>query len=162
MALGPGTIGLRQMAIARTMYAGGSGWGYMKADANPSRVGGYVLRHESRPGYLFVDVTGTRSAPEDSLSALHQIADLCARLRTRKLLISDRAVGAENPAEDIVSIVHALKHSALAKLRLAYFIGSVENLSKLQHAELEGIELGFTLRFFTNARDAEIWLTHGH
>ncbi|MBS0569335.1 MAG: hypothetical protein JSS28_01910 [Proteobacteria bacterium] len=133
----------------------------MKPHAKTEDPAGFDLRYESRPGFLFVEVTGTRSTPDAALAALHQLAAECVRLRVRKVLIADHASGRPNQPPDMVRTVRALQDSPLAKLRVAYYVRSVENVPFLQHAELEALDFGFDLRVFANLRDAEIWLSHG-
>jgi hypothetical protein len=131
-------------------------------DSDPSTAAGFILRFEARAGYLFAEVTGARSSGAITLAYWQKIAAECARLKARKLMVVDHFRGnAVSPAE-MATCVHALADSPLRKVRIAFYEPEAENLSTLQYAELEALEVGFSFRVFANERDAEIWLTHGY
>lgn len=133
----------------------------MKMDSDPSTEAGFILQFEPRPGYLFAEVTGSRSSVAITLAYWQKIAAECARTNVRKLLVVDHFRGNAVTKDEMIQCVHALRDSPLAKLRIAFYEPEAENLSVLQHAELEALDLGIDFRVFASQREAEIWLRHG-
>ena len=133
----------------------------MKLDRDPAYIAGYILRFEQRPGYLFAEVTGSRSSGAITLAYWQQIAAECVRVDARKLLVVDHFRGNVVTTEEMIRCVHALRDSPLAKLRIAFYEPEAENVPALQLAELEALDLGFDFRVFGNEHQAEIWLRHG-
>lgn len=133
----------------------------MKRHADPLDVAGFILHIEPRPGYLFAEVTGTRSSAAITLAYWREIAAECVRSQARKLLVVDHFRGNAVTSKEMIACVHALRDSPLAEMRIAFYEPEAENLAALQHAELEALDLGFDFRVFANLREAEIWLRHG-
>ncbi|MBS0555839.1 MAG: hypothetical protein JSR27_00340 [Proteobacteria bacterium] len=132
----------------------------MKMESDSADAPGFRLRFEQRPGYLLVEVRGRRGSPEIALAAFASIAAECTRLQARKLLVVDAAHGTPNSPQALAGIMRTLRESPLATVRIAYVVRDVENIPVFQHAELEGLDLGFNLRLFASERDAEIWLLY--
>lgn len=133
----------------------------MKMDSDPSDAPGISLRYEQRPGHLLVEATGWRGSADDGLAAFRSIAAECARVRARRLLIIDHLRGAADTPQALGELMRALGDTLLTSIRVAYYVRDVNNVPAFQHAELDGIELGFNLRLFSSRRDAEIWLLCG-
>lgn len=132
----------------------------MKMESDSADAPGFNLRFEQRPGYLLVEVMGRRGSPEIALAAFGSIAAECERLQAGKLLVVDAALGTPNTPQALAGIMRALRESPLAAVRIAYYVRDVKNFPVFQHAELEGLDLGFNLRLFASERDAEIWLLY--
>lgn len=133
----------------------------MKMDADPSDAPGISQRYEKRSGHLLVEVTGWRGSADDGLAAFQRIAAECERVNADRLLIVDLAHGAADTPQALGELMRGVGDTALARIRVAYFVRDVKNVQAFQHAELDGIELGLNIRLFTSQREAEIWLQCG-
>ncbi|MBS0438532.1 MAG: hypothetical protein JSS33_03890 [Proteobacteria bacterium] len=129
----------------------------MGASVNPP----YRLRFEERVDYLFVEVTSLEDSAAITLASWLDIAAECERRGARRLLMVDRQLGNSPNAQELVGIVHALKSTVLARMRIAMFEPRPEQLPRLEHAELEAIEVGASFRVFNSLRAAEVWLRYG-
>jgi hypothetical protein len=134
----------------------------MKQDRDPSSAAGFSLRFEPRAGYLLAEVNGSRSSGEITLAYWREIAAECERIGAQRLLVADHFRGNVVTREEMLRCVHALRGSALAKLRIALYEPEAENVSALQHAELEALDVGIDFRVFGNEREAEVWLLYGY
>ena len=119
-----------------------------------------LIKFEDRLDYLFAEVTGPRDSEDISTAYWQRIAEQCERRKTRKLMVVENLgdfVGERNMS----SMVDALIAMGLGRLKVAFVIGRIEEMARLEHGEILAMERGANGRVFESTSLAERWLRHG-
>jgi hypothetical protein len=118
------------------------------------------LVFEERPGYLHVSVTGPRDSHEISLAYWQRVAEQCHLRGTRRLLVSE-SLGEHDGERDLPAIVDAIIAMGMDRLQIAFVVGRVDQMARMEHAEILAMERGANGRVFGSLAVAERWLRHG-
>ncbi len=119
-----------------------------------------VLKFEDRPGYLYAEVTGPRDSHEISKAYWRLVAAGCQARRTSKLMVFEN-LGAFEGERDMSLMVDAIIALGMDRLKVAFVVGRVEEMARLEHAEILAMERGANGRVFESVALAERWLRHG-
>lgn len=118
------------------------------------------LKFEERVDYLFAEVTGPRDSRVISTAYWQRIAEQCAIRKTRKLMVVEN-LGDFDGERDMANMVDAIIAMGMDRLKVAFVIGRVEEMARLEHGEILAIERGANGRVFESTSLAERWLRHG-
>jgi hypothetical protein len=118
------------------------------------------LRFEDRPGYLYAEVTGPRDSHEISTTYWQLIARQCEAQRASKLMVVEK-LGEFEGERNMVSMVDAIIAMGMDRLKVAFVVGRVQEMARLEHGEILANERGANGRVFESVSLAERWLRHG-
>lgn len=118
------------------------------------------LVFEDRPDYLYAKVSGPRDSQEISLAYWQLVAEQCRRRDTRHLLVYE-CLGEQEGERDTPAMLDAIIALGMDRLRIAFVVGNVDQLARLEHAEILATERGANGRVFASLAVAERWLRHG-
>ncbi len=118
------------------------------------------LVFEDRPGYLYAEVTGPRDSPDISLTYWQLVAEQCRLRNTKRLLVFEK-LGEHEGERDTPAMVDAIIALGMDRLQIAFVVGRVDQLSRMEHAEILAMERGANGRVFGSMAVAERWLRHG-
>jgi hypothetical protein len=123
---------------------------------------GYRLDASFEPPLLQVTVTGgEETGLPVSLEYWQRIAVLVRETGARQLLVLDRMQGEVMSDEQLARFFDQLGGSGLEQVRIAYVEGRVDQIQRIEYAELMALERGYDIRMFANESDARLWLRHG-
>ncbi|MBW8366688.1 MAG: hypothetical protein K0M70_02375 [Arenimonas sp.] len=118
------------------------------------------LKFEDRLDYLFAEVTGPRDSRDISTAYWQRIAEQCGIRKTRKLMVVEN-LGDFDGERNMANMVDAIIAMGMDRLKVAFVIGRVEEMARLEHGEILAIERGANGRVFESTSLAERWLRHG-
>jgi hypothetical protein len=78
-----------------------------------------------------------------------------------ELLVIDGLQGEVMCDADLERFFVLLQGSGLEHARIAYVEARMDQMPRIEYAELMARERGYTIRMFSNETDAVIWLRHG-
>ncbi|MDE2408503.1 MAG: hypothetical protein KGL91_11665 [Xanthomonadaceae bacterium] len=123
---------------------------------------GYRLEMAFQPPLLSVRIFGDA---DSSLPVTREYWLLiCQRVRSlgaRQLLLLDAKESDVMSPEDLERFFVAIAGQGLEQARIAYVEGRVDQMSRIQEAELMALERGYHVRMFSNESDARLWLRYG-
>ena len=119
-----------------------------------------LLKFEERSDYLYAEVSGPRDSRDISTAYWQRIAAHCEQRKTRKLMVVEN-LGDFHGDRDMDSMVDALIAMGMGRLKVAFVIGRVEEMPRLEHGEILAMERGANGRVFESTALAERWLRHG-
>ncbi len=90
-----------------------------------------------------------------------QIAAKVRALAAGKLLVLDAKDSPVMSDADLVIFFDELAGKGLEGVQTAYVEGRVDQMSRIQQAELMALERGYQFRVFSDAADALLWLRYG-
>ena len=104
-------------------------------------------------------------APEANLEVTRgywqQIAREVALCGATHLLVLDMLPGEVMSNEDLVRFFDGVAGLGMETVRIAYVEGRVDQVARIEYAELLALERGYRIRMFANEPDARLWLRHG-
>ena len=118
------------------------------------------LKFEDRPDYLYAEVTGPRDSRDISTAYWLRIAAQCEQRKTRKLMVVEN-LGDYEGERDMANMVDAIIAMGMGRLKVAFVIGRIEEMARLEHGEILAMERGANGRVFESTALAERWLRHG-
>ncbi|MBP6626371.1 MAG: hypothetical protein KA187_03030 [Arenimonas sp.] len=118
------------------------------------------LVFEDRPGYLYAQVTGPRDSTEISLAYWQLVAEQCRLRNTRRLLVFE-TLGEHEGERDMPAMVDAVLALGMDRLQIAFVVGRVDQMARMEHVEILATERGANGRVFGTLAVAERWLRHG-
>jgi hypothetical protein len=123
---------------------------------------GYRLELEFQPPLLCVQIYG------DADSSLPVTREYWLRMAQRRralgatqLLLLDAKESDVMSQEDLEQFFVAIEGQGLEQARIAYVEGRVDQMPRIQEAELMALERGYRIRMFSNESDARLWLRYG-
>ena len=78
-----------------------------------------------------------------------------------ELLVIDGLQGEVMSDADLERFFVLIEGSGLEHARIAYVEARMDQMARIEYAELMARERGYTIRMFSNETDAMIWLRHG-
>lgn len=123
---------------------------------------GYQLVLDYQPPLLCVQVFGNEdsSLPVTSEYWITIIRRLRA-LGASQLLVLDAKESDVMSSEDLERFFAAIAGLGLEQAKIAYVEGRVDQMPRIQEAEIMAMERGYKIRMFGNEADARIWLRYG-
>jgi hypothetical protein len=82
-------------------------------------------------------------------------------LGATQLLLLDAKESDVMSQEDLEQFFVAIEGQGLEQARIAYVEGRVDQMPRIQEAELMALERGYRIRMFSNESDARLWLRYG-
>lgn len=121
----------------------------------------FNLSYRKRGDTLYFQVSGDVDSQAVRIAYWQEIVAITRRLGIRKLLVVDRKK--HQPATqlelaELARIMHG--HRDIAD-RVAVVEPTPAFVPAVEHAEIEGREMGINVRVFGNQQDAERWLMYG-
>ncbi len=129
----------------------------MEASEHPD----FKLSYRRHGNTLYFQVSGDVDSQAVRIAYWQEIVAITRKLGIRKLLVVDRKK--HRPATqvelaELARIMHS--HREIAD-RVAVVEPTPEFLPAVEHAEIEGREMGINIRVFGSQHDAERWLMYG-
>lgn len=90
-----------------------------------------------------------------------RIADEVKARGARELLVIDGLQGEVMTDPDLERFFALIEGRGLEHARIAYVEARMDQMPRIEYAELMARERGYTIRMFSNETDAMIWLRHG-
>ena len=117
---------------------------------------GFEIRFVEHEHYLSAHVTGPRDTLDISIAYWSRIADRCAALGTRRLLVVEQ-LRERSPRGDMRDMVGALVTMGFRDIRIA-FADPEEDVGLLLLTEYQAREAGLSGRMFSSVERARGWL----
>ena len=129
----------------------------MSSNDNPD----FHVDCRKRGDTLYFHVTGDVDSQAVRIAYWQEIVAITQQHGLRKLLVLDRKKHKPASQDELVQLVAMMKiHNGIAD-RVAVVEPTAEFISAVEHAEIEGREVGINIRVFSSVEDAERWLMHG-
>jgi len=110
---------------------------------------------------LHFRVTGDIDSQAIRIAYWQEIVAITKREGLRKLLVVDRKKHKPANPEELAQLAAMMQiHSTIAD-RIALVEPTAKFVSAMEHAEIEGREVGINVRIFNRIEDAERWLMYG-
>ena len=123
---------------------------------------GYALESSFEPPLLQVTVTGgEETGLPVSLEYWLRIGALVRQTGASQLLVLDRMQGEVMTNEQLAHFFDQIEGIGLERVRIAYVEGRIDQIPRIEYAELLALERGYDIRMFANETDARVWLRHG-
>ena len=90
-----------------------------------------------------------------------RMAEEVAVRRASQLLVLDMLPGEVMSNEDLVRFFDGVAGLGMETVRIAYVEGRLDQVARIEYAELLALERGYRIRMFANEPDARLWLRHG-
>ena len=90
-----------------------------------------------------------------------RIAEELRATGAAELLVIDGLQGEVMTDADLERFFVLIDGSGLERARIAYVEARMDQMPRIEYAELMARERGYTIRMFANEADASIWLRHG-
>lgn len=103
---------------------------------------------------------GDSSLPVTSEYWLHIIQQVHAYGASQLLVLDAKESDVMSP-EDLERFFIAIAGKGLEQVQIAYVEGRVDQMPRIQEAELMALERGYRIRMFGNESDARLWLRYG-
>ena len=124
--------------------------------------GGYSMATRFDPPLLQVTVSGGEDTGLPvSLDYWLRIAALVRETGATQLLVLDRMQGEVMSNEELGRFFDRIAGTGLDQARIAYVEGRMDQIPRIEYAELLALERGYDIRMFANEADALVWLRHG-
>ena len=124
---------------------------------------GYRLEFDFQPPLLTVRVS--EGSGESRLAVTREYWERIAAERratgASQLLMVDAMPGDVLRDADLVSLFEALAGLQLEDARIAYVKQRVDQIPRIEFAELMALERGYQIRMFGNEGEALVWLRYG-
>ena len=122
----------------------------------------YRLEFEFEPPRLCARIVGGRDTGLAVSSAYWlRIAEELRAVDASELLVIDGLQGEVMTDADLERFFALIDGSGLERARIAYVEARMDQMPRIEYAELMARERGYTIRMFSNEADAAIWLRHG-
>lgn len=110
---------------------------------------------------LHFQVSGDIDSQAIRIAYWQEIVAITKREGLRKLLVIDRKKHKPASPEELAQLAAMMRiHSTIAD-RVAVVEPTAKFVSAMEHAEIEGREVGINVRIFNRVEDAERWLMYG-
>ena len=90
-----------------------------------------------------------------------RIAEELRATGASELLVIDGLQGEVMADADLERFFVLIEGSGLERARIAYVEARMDQMPRIEYAELMARERGYTIRMFSNETDAAVWLRHG-
>lgn len=90
-----------------------------------------------------------------------RIAEELRATGASELLVIDGLQGEVMSDADLERFFVLIEGSGLERARIAYVEARMDQMPRIEYAELMARERGYTIRMFSNETDAAVWLRHG-
>ena len=90
-----------------------------------------------------------------------RIAEELCSTGASELLVIDGLQGEVMTDAELERFFVLIDGSGLDRARIAYVEARMDQMPRIEYAELMARERGYTIRMFSNETDASIWLRHG-
>lgn len=125
---------------------------------------GYRLDFESQPPLLVVRLRGAVD-PEANLALTtaywRQIAQAVREVAAEQLLVLDELPGEVMGDEELLRFLDNLAGLGLEEVSIAYVEARLDQMARIEHAQLLAQERGYRIRAFANEPEARLWLRYG-
>lgn len=122
----------------------------------------YRLEFQFEAPRLCVRIAGGRDTGLTVSSAYWlRIAEEVRATEANELLVIDGLQGEVMSDADLERFFVLIEGSGLERARIAYVEARMDQMPRIEYAELMARERGYTIRMFANETDATIWLRHG-
>ncbi len=129
----------------------------MPASKNPD----FHVAYRKHGDTLRFQVTGDVDSQAVRIAYWQEIVAITKREGLRKLLVVDRKKHKPANPEELAQLAAMMQiHSTVAD-RIAVVEPTAKFVSAMEHAEIEGREVGINVRIFNRIEDAERWLMYG-
>ena len=129
----------------------------MPSDSNP----GFHVACRKQGDTLHFKVSGDIDSQAIRIAYWQEIVAITKREGMRKLLVVDRKKNKPANPEELAQLAAMMQiHSTIAD-RIAVVEPTAKFVSAMEHAEIEGREVGINIRIFNRVEDAERWLMYG-
>ncbi|MFT4178515.1 MAG: hypothetical protein QM612_03505 [Thermomonas sp.] len=123
---------------------------------------GYRLEFEYEAPRLRVRIIGGEDTGHRvSVEYWLRIAEEVRARGAQQLLALDAMQGEAMGPEELQRFFDAISGHGLEQVRLAYVEGRLDQMSRIEYAELLARERGYDIRMFSNEAEAEVWLRYG-
>ncbi|WP_240098860.1 hypothetical protein [Thermomonas flagellata] len=133
---------------------------------NPAPIdgNGYRLEFEYQPPLLSVHLRGA-VAPDENLAVTteywQQIARVVRELGAEQLLVLDELPGEVMTDAELQRFFDSLAGLGLEKAQIAYVEARLDQVARIEYAQLLAQERGYRVRAFANEPEARLWLHYG-
>ena len=125
-------------------------------------VADYRLEFQFEAPRLCARIVGGRDTGLAVSSAYWlRIAEELRSTGASELLVIDGLQGEVMTDADLERFFVLIEGSGLDRARIAYVEARMDQMPRIEYAELMARERGYTIRMFGNETDAAIWLRHG-
>ncbi|MGH8049557.1 MAG: hypothetical protein ACREPB_02745 [Arenimonas sp.] len=129
----------------------------MRSGSNPE----FHVAYRKQGDTLHFQVTGDIDSQAIRIAYWQEIVAITKREGLRKLLVVDRKKHKPASPEELAQLAAMMQiHSSIAD-RIAVVEPTAKFVPAMEHAEIEGRELGINVRIFNRNEDAERWLMYG-
>ena len=123
---------------------------------------GYTFESRYDPPLLQVTVTGGEDTGLPvSLEYWLRIGALVRETGARQLLVLDHMQGEVMSNDQLACFFDRIQGIGLEQARIAYVEGRIDQIPRIEYAEVLALERGYDIRMFANEADARVWLRHG-
>jgi hypothetical protein len=121
----------------------------------------FSITYTQEPEGLRAHVVGVNGNLLVTLAYWQQLAGEVARRGTTHLLVVDDMDGEPPPPDDLLRFITSMQGGPLQHVRIAYVEAHVEQMPKIEAAELVAREHGFEVKTFSDEAPARVWLRYG-
>lgn len=125
---------------------------------------GYRLEFEFQPPLLTVHLRGMVS-PEANLAVTteywRQIARTVREVGAGQLLVLDELPGEVMSDAELLRFFDSLAGLGLEAVQIAYVEARLDQVARIEYAQLLAQERGYRVRAFANEPEARLWLRYG-
>jgi len=126
-----------------------------------SKSSDFQLSHRKRGDTLYFQVSGDVDSQAVRIAYWQEIVAVTRKEGLRKLLVVDRKKHTPANPEELAQLAAMMQsHSEIAD-RVAIVEPTAKFIAAMEHAEIEGREVGINVRVFNRIEDAERWLMYG-
>ncbi|MFN7182943.1 MAG: hypothetical protein ACK4MZ_01965 [Thermomonas haemolytica] len=125
---------------------------------------GYRLEFEFQPPLLVVHLRGAVD-PDANLTLTteywRQIAGAVREVGATQLLVLDELPGEVMSDDELFRFFENLAGMGLETVQIAYVEARLDQVARIEHAQLLAQERGYRARAFANEPEARLWLRYG-